>query len=185
MQYPNPEQTDKQVYKRYDEIPMSVKEEVPIKDLFFAINVKYGGKNYEIESVNSHTIPNTKIFDRSYTQWYMHFFHGLEIFDDDYIVEVLDSNMESITFDHKKFITITDSSYIIDDNVHASRPVWRSILSEKDIPDSLPENAEITLDDITSPPLVGIRHNSLPRPETPISNHTEVSFDIVDKSEAN
>lgn len=185
MQYPNPEQTDKQVYKRYDEIPMSVKEEVPIKDLFFAINVKYGGKNYEIESVNSHTIPNTKIFDRSYTQWYMHFFHGLEIFDDDYIVEVLDSNMESITFDHKKFITITDSSYIIDDNVHALRPVWRSILSEKDIPDSLPENTEVTLDDITSPPLVGIRHNSLPRPETPISNHTEVSFDIVDKSEAN
>lgn len=185
IQYPNSENTNKVVYKRYDEIPSSFTEEAPVKDLFFAINIKYGGKNYEIESVSSHTIPNTKIFDRSYTQWYMQFFHGLEIFDDDYLVEVLDGNMESTTFDHKKFILIANSSYTISDNLHTSTPVWRSILTEQDIAYNLPENKEVTLDDISSPPLIGKKCNNQLRPGTPKSNNTDISFDIVDESEAN
>ena len=184
-QYTNSENSDKTVYKRYDEVPTSFTDEVPIKGLFFAVNIKYGGKNYEIESVDSHTVPNTKIFDRSYTQWYMRFFHSLEIFDDDYTIEVLDSNMNSITFDHTKYITITDSSYVIGNNPHDSITVWRSILSEQDIPDTLPENKVVTLDDISSPPLLGKKYDNPARPGTPISNNTDVSFDIVEKFEAN
>ena len=184
-QYPNPEDTDKMVYKRYPEIPMSFTEQSPIKGLFFAINIKYGGKNYEVESVDSHIVPNTKIFDRSYTQWYMQFFHGLEIFDDSYLIELLDSDMKSVTFDHKKFIVITETSYIITDNLQGATTVWRSILSEQDINDDLHENRRVTLDDISSPPLVGKKHDNYERPGTPISNNTDVSFDIVDKSEAN
>ena len=115
----------------------------------------------------------------------MQFFHGLEIFDDSYLIELLDSDMKSVTFDHKKFIVITETSYIITDNLQGATTVWRSILSEQDINDDLHENRRVTLDDISSPPLVGKKHDNYERPGTPISNNTDVSFDIVDKSEAN
>mgnify|MGYP003336962932 CR=1 FL=1 len=52
----------------------------------------------------------------------------------------------------------------------------------------LPENKKITLADISSPPLTGKHSMDQQRAGTPvslISSNTDVSFDIVDKSEAN
>ena len=188
FKYPDPEHQDKFVYKRYQEIPDTLTETPPIKGLFFTANIKYGGKTYEIDAINALTVPNTRLFDRSYMQWYMQFFHGLEIFDDNYNVELLDNDMKTVEFDHTKFINITDDNYEMSDNMPTTDTVWRSILSEHDIPDNLPENKKITLADISSPPLTGKHSIDQQRSGTPvslISNNTDVSFDIVDRSEAN
>jgi hypothetical protein len=118
----------------------------------------------------------------------MQLFHGLEIFDDNYNVELLDNDMKTVEFDHTKFINITDDSYEMSDAMPTTDTVWRGILSEHDIPDNLPENKKITLADISSPPLTGKHSMDQQRAGTPvslISSNTDVSFDIVDRSEAN
>lgn len=188
FKYPNPDNPDTFVYNRYQEVNETLVESSPIKGLFLTVNIKYGGKSYEIDNINNLTIPNTRIFDRSYMQWYMQYFHDLEIFDDDYHIELLDNNMDQVTFDHTKFINITNDGYNINNNVSITNTVWRSILAEQDIPDNLPENKKITLADISSPPLTATRCGNTGNPSSPISlvsNNTDVSFDIIDKSEAN
>jgi hypothetical protein len=188
FKYPDPEHQDKSVYKRYQEIPDTLTETPPLKGLFFTANIKYGGKTYEIDAINSLTVPNTRLFDRSYMQWYMQLFHGIEIFDDNYNVELLDNDMNTVEFDHTKFINITSDNYEMSDAVPTTHTVWRCILNEDDIPDSLPENKKITLADISSPPLTGKRSINQERAGSPVSlvsNNTDVSFDIVDSSEAN
>ena len=188
FRYPNSESPEKPVYKRYEETSNGFTETQSIKGLFFVANIKYGGKSYEIEDINGLTVPNTKIFDRSYVQWYMNFFYNLEIFDDDYVVELLDNNMTQIVFNHTQFVNISEHGYTMSNAHSSSTTVWRGILAEHDIPDSLPENQRTTLADISSPPLAGKRIATSERAGTPtsmVSNNTDVSFDIVDKSEAN
>jgi len=191
FKYPDPADANRYLYKRYNKLPNELNEEQPIKNLFIIVNIKYGSKTYSVDNVESFVIPNTRIFDRSYTQWYMKNFEGLEIFDDDYNIEVLDSDMKEVTFDHTKYIEITNNGYKISDNSSPNTCAWRSILTEEDISNSNhsdPINRKITLADITSPPLIGKKMTDANTVITPLSlrsNNTDVSFDIVDESEAN
>ena len=56
------------------------------------------------------------------------------------IMSVIRQHMKTVEFDHTKFINITDDNYEMSDNMPTTDTVWRSILSEHDIPDNLPEN---------------------------------------------
>jgi len=189
FKYTDPADTGKYLYKRYDEIPDELNEDQAVKNLIIVANIKYGGRTYTIDEIESLMIPNTRIFDRSYTQWYMKHFEGLEIFDDDYSIELLDNDMKEISFDHTEYIEITSNGYKVGNDREPNTYVWRSVLTEEDISGNTLThmNRKVTLADITSPPLVGkmIDTNTVITPLSLRSNATDVSFDIIDKSEAN
>jgi hypothetical protein len=188
FRYPSLDDSETFLYKRYNEIPSNLSEDKPIKSLFIVVNIRYGGKVYTVENTDSLMIPNTTIFDRTYTQWYMQYFHNLEIFDDDYEIELLDNEMNEISFNHTKYIKLRDDIYSVGNDAHFNTLIWRGILTQKDIPDNLITNHEVNISDISSPPLIGRTITESNKVITPLSirsNNTDASFDIVDESEAN
>jgi hypothetical protein len=169
------------LYKRYIDLPEILDDSNAIKSLFIVANIRYGGKVYTIDDIDSLTIPNTQIFDRPYTQWYMFTFHNLEIFDDDYTIEILDSNLSEVIFDHTKHIKLGNKNFSIY-NSKKNDMVWRTILDQNDIEHENSNIPNISLDVINSPPL----HNMISTTVvTPLSlNSDDTSFDIIDKLEA-
>ena len=184
-EYPNSRNSDS-IYKRYDSIPITIKETVPIFSLFVIVNIKHDGKSYPVENINSLTIPKTKIFDRAYTQWYMCKFHNLTIYDDDYEIELLDQTMQELSFNHTKFIKIHEKHSTIEDNVPSDVFAWRTILTQSDIDDSSNKINNIKLSDIKTPPLNGkFDENRVTTPISLASNGTDNSFELIENSEAN
>lgn len=173
------------LYKRYTELPETLDDSINFKSLFIVANIRYDEKVYTIENIDSLIIPNTLIFDRPYMQWYMFTFHGLEIFDEPYTVELLDNEMSEVIFDHTKHIKLGNNNFTICNSKNCDGLAWRGILHQSDIDDISTTNPDILLADINSPPLHSmISSTAVVTPLSLNSDNTDASFDIIDESEA-
>ena len=185
FRYPDPQVDSRPLYRRYNELPTEPIEAKSNYSLFMAASVEFNDTTYAVEDVGLLTIPNTRIFDRCYTQWFMRHFHGVDVLDDEYRVELLDQDMTKIEVAHTQYIELDCSGYRV--GPCADTSAWRGILSAHDIPaDSPPSSGRTRLAETNSPPLLTRAAKESDAATTPLSlrsDHTEASFDMVDEAE--
>ena len=140
-------------FVRYDNMPKCL-EFKKIKRPFITGTITYNNKDYTIHNIDSISIANMIIFDRPYTQWYMNYFHKIQIYDDPYNISFLTTDCSQINISDKQYILFDDTAYHIKDcnNVNCKNDltlalklkidsmndnqndlVWRAILTQEDI----------------------------------------------------
>ena len=101
-------------FVRHDTMPQSLKFKT-IKRPFITGTISYNDKDYTIHNIDSISIANTIIFDRPYTQWYMNYFHRIQIYDDSYSISFLTTNCLQVNVSDKQYILFDDKTYTIKD----------------------------------------------------------------------
>jgi len=183
--YPDPRNDSRILYRRYNELPAEPAEANSNHTLFMAASIAHDGETYAVEDIGVLTIPNTRIFDRCHTQWFMRRFHCVDILDDEYRIEFLDRDMTKVDIAHTQYIELSDSGYTVGPS--PDLPVWRGVLAARDIPPDRPPSEVARLADIGSPPPFAEAIKEGDAATTPMSlgsDRTEASFDMVDEAES-
>ena len=82
----------------------------PSTDIFLSATIKYRKKEYDID-INKFSILGADIFKDIFIKWYFYYFKGKTIKDADMkniTVSILDSNVNNIVIDYKKYIHINE-----------------------------------------------------------------------------
>ena len=124
----------------------ATKQFVPVASSFFVANITHNGIEHTIDGLDSHSIEGAILFDRPHVQWLLCKFHNKNIYDDDYSVSLLTTNLKQILLTSKACVRLTktgfkvlgESDLKINLEVCEEQPVWRN-LSEADIT-GVPEN---------------------------------------------
>ena len=90
---------------------------IPSNIKFIDIKVSYNDKLYNIDfsSEDNYYIVGNILFDRAFTKWYFKTFHNVWIADDaEYTYNIMDNNVNIISFDSLKYIIIEKDNYVLE-----------------------------------------------------------------------
>ena len=90
---------------------------IPSNIKFIDIMVFYNDKLYTIDfsSEDNYYIVGNVLFDRTFTKWYCKTFHNVWIADDaEYTYNIMDNNVNIISFDSSKYIIIEKDNYVLE-----------------------------------------------------------------------
>ena len=90
---------------------------IPSNIKFIDIMVFYNDKLYTIDfsSEDNYYIVGNVLFDRTFTKWYLKTFHNVLIADDaEYTYNIMDNNVNIISFDSSKYIIIEKDNYVLE-----------------------------------------------------------------------
>lgn len=129
-------------FVRFDAPPATL-EFSPVGEVFVVANINYAGHPYMIDNLAAHCIADSVLFDRPHVQWLMKRFHKTSIYDEDYSVDVMTSELKQIRLSSHLYIEMgadgfkvrCNNNLRIDVDNHHDDPVWRN-LTEADIADS-------------------------------------------------
>ena len=79
---------------------------------FVQVEVEFEGKKYEVKT-NPYMVVGNRLFQRDFVQWIMNDVHDIFIDDDDdYIVHIMDQNINILTVSDKEYIEIDSDNYL-------------------------------------------------------------------------
>ena len=127
----------------------ATKQFVPVASSFFVANITHNGAEYTIDDLYSHSIEGAILFDRPHVQWLLNKFYGKNIYDDDYSVTLLTTDLKQIVVTSKAcirvfktgFEVLGESDLKINLEVCDEQPVWRN-LTETDIAGQQENNSQ-------------------------------------------
>jgi hypothetical protein len=133
-------------FVRFDAPPSTI-EFSPVGEVFVVANINYAGHTYMIDNLAAHCIADSVLFDRPHVQWLMKRFHKTSIYDEDYSVDLMTSELKQIRLSSHLYIEMgadgfkvrCNNNLKIDVDNNPDDPVWRN-LTEADITDSSGQN---------------------------------------------
>ena len=103
---------DRVLYARCDS-PSTETTLEPAHGIFMAVTVVFEGRTYEMKDMASLCVIGTRIFDRVHLQWYMMRFHGIEILDEPYELNILTSGFEQLTILPADYVLVARAGFIV------------------------------------------------------------------------
>jgi hypothetical protein len=84
----------------------------PANFKFVQVEVEFEGQKYEVET-NPYMVVGNRLFQRDFVQWLMNTVHDINIDDEDeYIVHIMDDNINIVTVSDKEYIEIDSDNYL-------------------------------------------------------------------------